>query len=114
MRISDWSSDVCSSDLEQRALAETQPSDLATILYTSGTTGDPKGVMLSHRNLTFNARAVLEIFKVEPHEMRLTWLPLSHIDLKRVVSGNSVSERVDLGGRRIIKQKNKVYKAKQR
>ncbi len=65
--------------IEQRALAETQPSDLATILYTSGTTGDPKGVMLSHRNLTFNARAVLEIFKVEPHEMRLTWLPLSHI-----------------------------------
>ncbi len=65
--------------IEQRALAETQPSDLATILYTSGTTGDPKGVMLSHRNLTFNSRAVLEIFKVEPNEMRLTWLPLSHI-----------------------------------
>ncbi len=65
--------------IQQRALAETKPGDLATILYTSGTTGDPKGVMLSHRNLTSNANAVLEIFAVEPDELRLTWLPLSHI-----------------------------------
>ncbi|MGD9722264.1 MAG: long-chain fatty acid--CoA ligase [Pirellulales bacterium] len=65
--------------IQERAIAETKPEDLATILYTSGTTGDPKGVMLSHRNLTFNARAVLEWFQVEPAEVRLTWLPLSHI-----------------------------------
>ena len=65
--------------IEAKALKETRPTDLATILYTSGTTGDPKGVVLSHRTLTFNSRAVLEIFEAQPNEVRLTWLPLSHI-----------------------------------
>jgi long-chain acyl-CoA synthetase len=65
--------------IEKRALADTQPTDLATILYTSGTTGEPKGVMLSHRNLTFNCHAVLKAFTSEPNEVRLSWLPLSHI-----------------------------------
>ncbi len=56
-----------------------KPDDLATILYTSGTTGEPKGVMLSHRNLVSNAMATLEAFTVTPDDLRLTWLPLSHI-----------------------------------
>ena len=64
--------------IQQQAVTETKPEDLATILYTSGTTGDPKGVMLSHRNLASNSHAVLEWFQVEPGEMRLAWLPLSH------------------------------------
>src|SRR5688572_19894853 len=56
-----------------------KPDDIATILYTSGTTGEPKGVMLSHRNLVSNAKATLEAFTVTPDDLRLTWLPLSHI-----------------------------------
>jgi len=52
---------------------------LATILYTSGTTGEPKGVMLSQGNLISNTVASLEIYKLGPDDMRLCFLPLSHI-----------------------------------
>jgi long-chain acyl-CoA synthetase len=54
------------------------PDDLATILYTSGTTGQPRGVMLSHRNLAANARAVAAAYGGSD-ETRLCILPLSHI-----------------------------------
>ncbi len=65
--------------LEQKALEETKPEDLVTILYTSGTTGEPKGVMLCHRNLASNCHAMSAAFTVEPGDVRLNWLPLSHI-----------------------------------
>ncbi|HEV3138194.1 MAG TPA: AMP-dependent synthetase/ligase [Pirellulales bacterium] len=65
--------------IEKLALENGRPADLATILYTSGTTGEPKGVMLSHRNLTFNSHAVLESFTLDKNDLRLNWLPLSHI-----------------------------------
>jgi long-chain acyl-CoA synthetase len=63
----------------ERAVAAITPDSLATILYTSGTTGEPKGVMLSQRNLASNALASIEAFGLEPGDLRLTWLPLSHI-----------------------------------
>jgi len=55
------------------------PNDLATILYTSGTTGRPRGVMLSHDNLASNALGVVEAFGADYEETRLCVLPLSHI-----------------------------------
>jgi len=56
-----------------------RPDDLATILYTSGTTGEPKGVMLCQRNLASNALGTLEAFGQSADDLRLGWLPLSHI-----------------------------------
>jgi len=55
------------------------PDDLATIMYTSGTTGNPKGVMLTHGNLLSNARASDEASPSGPDVVQLGWLPLSHI-----------------------------------
>jgi long-chain acyl-CoA synthetase len=61
------------------ARSRTQPDDLATILYTSGTTGESKGVMLSHANLVSNAVATDEAFEHHQSDRKLCWLPLSHI-----------------------------------
>jgi len=56
------------------------PSDLSCLIYTSGTTGIPKGVMLTHFNLTENVRASLEqIQVVNKEDVFLSFLPLSHI-----------------------------------
>jgi long-chain acyl-CoA synthetase len=53
--------------------------DLASIVYTSGTTGSPKGVMLLHRNFTSNVEAAHDIIKVTPEDVMLSFLPLSHV-----------------------------------
>ncbi len=58
--------------------------DLATIMYTSGTTGNPKGVMLTHGNLLSNACASLEVQPLNPEHVLLNWLPLSHIFARTV------------------------------
>ncbi len=57
------------------------PQKLATIVYTSGTTGRPKGVMLSHRNILFDAESLLKQIGIDdPHTLEfLSFLPLSHM-----------------------------------
>jgi long-chain acyl-CoA synthetase len=65
--------------IAENAWQQVTPDSLATILYTSGTTGEPKGVMLSQRNLASNALATVEAFGLDEDELRLNFLPLSHI-----------------------------------
>lgn len=55
-----------------------QEDETATIIYTSGTTGSSKGVMLSHRNLVFEAQACRSIIKIYPRDRFLSVLPLAH------------------------------------
>jgi long-chain acyl-CoA synthetase len=55
------------------------PQSLATIVYTSGTTGTPKGVMLSHGNLTFNLRGSLGRVLSQTARQALSVLPLAHV-----------------------------------
>ena len=55
-----------------------EPDDLATLVYTSGTTGEPKGVMLTHRNLVSNIEAALSLFEIRKDHQALCFLPLAH------------------------------------
>ncbi|UPJ63111.1 AMP-dependent synthetase/ligase [Bradyrhizobium sp. 191] len=55
-----------------------EPDDLAAIVYTSGTTGRPKGVMLSHGNIVANVKAVAQRIAAVPNDVFLSFLPLSH------------------------------------
>ena len=60
--------------------ADVKPEDLATIIYTSGTTGTPKGVMLSHHNITSNALdSIPRLPLVEGETRVLSFLPICHI-----------------------------------
>lgn len=57
----------------------TDPGVIATLVYTSGTTGKPKGVMLSHHNILWNAEAVLKAIPGYREDVYLSLLPLSHM-----------------------------------
>ena len=67
------------ADASERSLGPAPLDAMATILYTSGTTGEPKGVMLSQRNLVTNTLATLQAFEQRTDDTRLTFLPFSHI-----------------------------------
>ncbi len=70
--------------IESRATAPLGPQlhsrgeDLALLQYTSGSTGNPKGVMLTHANLLANIRAIGEVLAVRSDDVGVSWLPLYH------------------------------------
>ena len=75
LALADWLANA-----SQRALMHTPPCavDMAAIVYTSGTTGKPKGVMLTHRNVVADVKAVLARVQPLPSDVFLSFLPLSH------------------------------------
>ncbi|WP_053335306.1 AMP-dependent synthetase/ligase [Plesiocystis pacifica] len=85
-----WSALLEKGDsLEQSALDERmsaqKPEDICTLIYTSGTTGNPKGVMLSHDNLSWTSASAASTMEIEEGAQFLSYLPLSHI-AEQVVS----------------------------
>ncbi|WP_437655982.1 AMP-dependent synthetase/ligase [Sorangium sp. So ce1182] len=68
-----------SDELFEQRLDALEPRGLATLIYTSGTVGPPKGVMLSHANLTSAADISARILSFSPWDVGVSYLPLSHI-----------------------------------
>jgi long-chain acyl-CoA synthetase len=58
--------------------AECSEESVAEILYTSGTTGDPKGTMLTHRNLVFHADAIIQVLKLDETDCAMMVVPMFH------------------------------------
>ncbi len=73
-----------SEEAFETSALKSSPDDLATFIYTSGTTGNPKGVMLTHRNLTSNLLAASRAIEIESRHTGLSFLPLSH-SFERIV-----------------------------
>jgi long-chain acyl-CoA synthetase len=66
-------------DRWEEMIASRGPDDLAILVYTSGTTGPPKGVMLSHRNVVTQMRHATDVLSYTAHEERLAFLPMCHV-----------------------------------
>ena len=66
-------------------VARVTPDQVATIIYTSGTTGEPKGVMLTHNNLSSNEETSVRPYRMNPADQAVSFLPLSHV-YERVTS----------------------------
>ena len=70
--------EVEESEIDAR-MAALEKDQLATLIYTSGTTGPPKGVMLSHNNLSSTAMNAKKLINLQPSDRTISYLPLSHI-----------------------------------
>ncbi|GAC1397681.1 MAG: hypothetical protein NVS4B12_09100 [Ktedonobacteraceae bacterium] len=82
-------------DFDSTQVPIAQEDDLAELVFTSGTTGQPKGVMLSHKNIVSNVLAALAVIDVSANDRALSILPLSHmfelmIDIALLAKGASI------------------------
>jgi long-chain acyl-CoA synthetase len=71
--------DAANPGLWEERVAASRAGDLALLVYTSGTTGPPKGAMLSHRNVIFQIRNADAFIPMEPKGEQLAFLPLCHV-----------------------------------
>ncbi|MDO5618698.1 long-chain-fatty-acid--CoA ligase [Kocuria sp.] len=71
-------------------IAPKDEDDVAVLLYTSGTTGRPKGAMLTHRNMRTNAELVVELFNITPGDVMFGGLPFFHV-FGQTVAMNAVA-----------------------
>lgn len=80
-RYKEWRNEdpVMAEEAWQAGYRSLAPSDLATIVYTSGTTGLPKGAMLTHGNLLANVEGIAGNVQLSSNDRSLSYLPLSHI-----------------------------------
>lgn len=62
------------------------PEDIATFCYTSGTTGNPKGAMLTHQNIISAMAGIPKHFVMEPYDRHLSYMPLAHIFERLLIS----------------------------
>ncbi|MFD8423048.1 AMP-dependent synthetase/ligase [Streptomyces sp. NPDC059668] len=67
------------TDLFEKAWRETRATDPLTVVYTSGTTGEPRGVRVTHRNVVLNAHALNRVVDLPDHVEHLCYLPFAHI-----------------------------------
>ncbi|MFV2072150.1 MAG: long-chain fatty acid--CoA ligase [Thermoanaerobaculales bacterium] len=72
-------------DVLDARIADVTPDDIATIVYTSGTTGVPKGAVLTHDNITFTAQSVFASTQILDGDETLLFLPLAHIFARTLV-----------------------------
>jgi long-chain acyl-CoA synthetase len=87
LRVLDWTDFMLAGEqylpehprVVETLLSQIKPDDLATIVYTSGTTGVPKGVMVLHRNIHFICQTLSINVGFHPDDVTLSFLPLSHI-----------------------------------
>ncbi len=74
------------------SMAELTPEDPATLVYTSGTTGPPKGVVITHRNVRWMMTSIMRHLRLPMHMTAVSYLPLAHV-AERAVSHAGIIER---------------------
>src|SRR5260370_313675 len=77
-------------ELEKR-WEKIEPSDSFTFVYTSGTTGPPKGVVLTHKNMVWECDAMRDILPVDENDEQLLFLPMAHIFAK-ILEGTAIGK----------------------
>jgi long-chain acyl-CoA synthetase len=73
-----WSGPTLIDAFKAKALTA-RPGDTASLIYTSGTMGQPQGVILTHSNIVSNIQSTAEVFPLSPSDVLISYLPLSHV-----------------------------------